>query len=265
MLRECMEWLATPAGWAARRLGLVRESVATGARYRRCGAAWGPHVRRCREAMLQAAQGCAGRRTVVVCGSGYCHDVPVAQLAGMFEQVVLADVVHPLRTRWMVRRYGNVRLADVDLTGMLRHVGTWRTGLDVETIRPVAPSGLTALGPDLTISANVLTQLPLPVKAWLADSSCRRRDVEGVCRRIVQAHVDWLKGLPGVKCLITDTVSRDMDGDAVLDETDLLYGMELAQGGEAWTWALAPRPEVSRRFDRIRQVAALTWPLPPDR
>ncbi|MDQ7833417.1 MAG: hypothetical protein RDU30_16935 [Desulfovibrionaceae bacterium] len=265
MLRECVEWLLTPTGWAARRMGLLRESVAMGARSRRCSAAWGPHVRRCREAMLQAAQGCAGRRTVVVCGSGYCHDVPVAQLAGMFGRVVLADVVHPLRTRWMVRRYGNVRLAEVDLTGMLHNVGTWRAGLDVETIRPVAPSGLTALGPDLTISANVLSQLPLPVMTRLMQLGHGEAETAQVCRRIVQAHVDWLEGLPGVKCLITDTVSRDMDGDAVLDETDLLYGMELAQGGEAWTWALAPRPEVSRRFDRIRQVAALTWPLPPDR
>ncbi|MEF3697807.1 hypothetical protein, partial [Desulfolutivibrio sp.] len=263
MLREGMEWLLTPAGWAARGLGLVGETVAMGARHRRCREAWAPHLRKSREAMLEAARLCPGRGTVVVCGSGYCFDVPVRRLAKMFERVVLADAVHPLRVRWEVRGRRNVRLVEADLTGLLQETGRWRQGMDVKTIRPVAPGVLKELYPDLTLSANVLSQLPLPVKARLMKLGCRGEEAAQVCRRIVAAHLDWLGGLPGVRCLVTDTVSRDMDGTEVLEETDLLYGASLPPGGETWAWSLAPRPEVSRRFDRIRQVTAVTWPARP--
>lgn len=256
MLRECVEWLVTPAGWTARGLGLVGETVAMGARYRRCRAAWEPHLQKCREVMLRAARMCPGRGTVVVCGSGYCLDVPVRRLAGMFERVVLADAVHPLRARWLAGSCGNVRLLETDLTGLLGQAGDWREGLDVRMINPVAPEALKECEPDLTISANVLSQLPLPVKAWLTKLGCNDKDVAQVCRRIVTAHLVWLWGLPGTKCLVTDTVSRDVDGNDILEETDLLYGASLPPGGETWIWPLAPRPEISRHFDRIRQVAA---------
>jgi len=263
MLREGVEWLVTPADWTARRLGLVGETVAMGARYRRCRRAWEPHLQNCREAILRAAQGCAAKGTVVVCGSGYCDDVPVGRLAGMFERVVLADAVHPLRVRWKVLGRRNVRLVEADLTGLLGQAGAWRKGADVRAISPVAPGVLEELAPDLTISANVLSQLALPVKARLMKLGCCEEEVAQVCRRIVAAHVDWLSGLPGVRCLITDTVSRDVDETGILEETDLLYGVFLPPGGGTWTWSLAPRPEVSRRFDRIRQVTALTWPARP--
>ncbi|KUG29095.1 hypothetical protein ASZ90_001022 [hydrocarbon metagenome] len=256
MLRECVEWLFTPAGCAARGLGLVSETVAMGARYRRCRAAWEPHLQKCREVMVRAARMCPGRGTVVVCGSGYCRDVPVRRLAGMFGRVVLADAVHPLRARWLAGSCGNVRLLETDLTGLLGQAGAWREGLDVEAIRSVAPGVLEEFEPDLTLSANVLSQLPLPVKAWLSKLGCGEDDVAQVCRRIVAAHLDWLWGLPGMKCLVTDTENRDVDGGEVLEETDLLYGATLPPGGETWTWHLAPRPEISRHFDRIRLVSA---------
>jgi hypothetical protein len=260
MLREAVEWLVTPAGWAARGMGLVAETVAMGARYRRCRQAWTPHLARCREVMLAAAGGCAGRGTVVVCGSGWWFDVPVAELAAMFGRVVLADAVHPVRARWLARGIENVRLVDVDLTGLLEAAGSWRKGIDAGAVEPVAPKMLEKYGADLTISANVLSQMPLPVKKWLERMGCGDAEVATACRRIVQAHLEWLWALPGAACLITDTVSRDVDGGAVLDETDLLYGARLPEGGEAWTWRLAPRPEAGRGFDRVRDVVAIIRP-----
>lgn len=264
MLRECLEWLATPAGWTARRLGLAAESVAVAARYGRCREAWTPHMERCREAILQAAKACPGRGLVMVCGSGHLYDVPLGELAGMFGKVALVDAVHPLRARWLARRYGNVRLMEADLTGLLDEALGWRKGIDVWDIAPAAPEGLAELAPDLTVSANVLSQLALPVKKRLERLGCPEDAVLEVCRRITAAHLDWLWGLPGVRCLITDTVSRDVDGGTVLEETDLLYGVEVPPGGEEWTWRLAPRPEAGRGFDRIRRVIACCRGKPPE-
>jgi hypothetical protein len=39
VIAEALAWLATPAPWAARRLGYLYEAVAITARYRRCRAA----------------------------------------------------------------------------------------------------------------------------------------------------------------------------------------------------------------------------------
>ncbi|QLA16569.1 hypothetical protein [Desulfolutivibrio sulfoxidireducens] len=254
MLRELLEWLVTPAGLAARRHGLVGESVALAARCRRCRTAWEPHLRRCRRAMREAARACPEKGTVVVCGSGHLFDVPLAALAGMFSRVVLADAVHPLRARMAARGFGNVRLAATDLTGLLDAALGWRPGIDLDRIKPVTPTELAARKPDLTISANVLSQLALPVKARLTKLGCPEADILKVCRRIVQAHLDWLMGLPGSRCLITDTMSRDVDGETILDETDLLYGVTCPPGDASWVWELAPRPEAGRHFDQGREV-----------
>jgi hypothetical protein len=192
----------------------------------------------------------------VVCGSGHLYDVPLEDLAGMFAKVALVDAVHPLRARWLARRYGNVRLMEADLTGLLGEALGWRKGIAARAIVPVAPGELTERAPDLTVSANVLSQLALPLKRRLEKLDCREKDIADVCRRITAAHLDWLWALPGARCLITDTVSRDVDGETVLDETDLLYGATLPPGGESWTWNLAPRPEAGKRFDRRRTVVS---------
>ena len=57
MLREAWSWLTTPCPVEARRLGYLRESIATAARARRCAAAWAEHLRRCRELILAEAPG----------------------------------------------------------------------------------------------------------------------------------------------------------------------------------------------------------------
>ncbi|MFZ5812787.1 MAG: hypothetical protein ACOY4F_12135 [Thermodesulfobacteriota bacterium] len=213
-------------------------------------------MERCREVIVQAAKACPGRGLAMVCGSGHLYDVPLEELAGMFGKVVLVDAVHPWRARRLARKYGDVRLVEADLTGLLGEASGWRKGIDARGIVPAAPTELTERAPDLTVSANVLSQLALPVKKRLERLGCPEDAVLEVCRRITTAHLDWLWGLAGMRCLITDTVSRDVDGGTVLEETDLLYGVEVPQGGEEWTWRLAPRPEAGRGFDRIRRVIA---------
>ncbi|WP_348626820.1 hypothetical protein [Methylobacterium sp. CCH5-D2] len=143
MLLDLALWLATPAPWRHRRLGYVRESVLLSGRARRCRRAWAPHAARSREAVLAACADLPLRRAAVVLGSGPLADVPLSQLAAGFERVLLVDAVHPLGARLAARRFPNVRLVTADLAGA------------------DDPVGALCGGADLTVSANLLTQLPV--------------------------------------------------------------------------------------------------------
>ena len=235
MLLDLALYLVTPAPWRHRRLGYVRESILLTSRARRCRRAWAPHCAAARAAMLDAAADLPRRETVVVLGSGGLADVPLAALAGLFREVVLADAVHPLGARLAARRHGNVRLVTVDL---------------------VAEAVAALCGPaDLTISANLLSQLPIvPLDRCEARGSAVP---EGLGGQIVSAHLAALDALPGRVCLITDTDQREEDrAGRITDTLDLLHGVRLPAPFRAWEWEIAPFGEAAANRRLIHRVRA---------
>lgn len=237
MFLDLALWLATPAPWRHRRLGYVRESVLLSARARRCRRAWAPHAARARAAVLVACADLARRREVVVLGSGPLADVPLAELAVAFERVVLVDAVHPLSARRVARRFPQVRLVAADLTG----AGD--------------PVGALCRGADLTVSANLLTQLPVvPVD---------RHETRGLPlperlgAEIVAGHLAALGRLAGRVCLVTDTEQREEDrGGRVTGRLDLLFGVALPPPPLSWDWELAPFGEAARHRRLVHSVRA---------
>ncbi|MGV7032241.1 hypothetical protein [Methylobacterium symbioticum] len=237
MLLDLALYLVTPAPWRHRRLGYVRESILLTSRARRCRRAWAPHCAAARAAMLAAATDLPRRETVVVLGSGGLADVPLAELSALFRSVVLADAVHPLGARLAARRHGNVRLVTVDLVAEAGAVG--------------ALCG----SADLTISANLLSQLPIvPLDRYEA----RHQPVpEGLGRHIVAAHLAALDGLPGRVCLITDVAQREEDRlGRITDSLDLLHGVTLPAPPRAWDWEIAPFGEAEAERRLIHRVHA---------
>lgn len=53
---------------------------------------WQPHVAQSNRRILEAASMCERRSTALVLGAGNCTEIPLEELAGSFEQVVLADL-----------------------------------------------------------------------------------------------------------------------------------------------------------------------------
>jgi hypothetical protein len=110
MLRELFDILRVKCAPGARALGLAHEAVAIAARHRRAGASWRPHLEASRAAILRGAARCKKHRRVLVIGAGACLDVPVAELAEIFSEVFLADVVvGPTARRWQRRLPDRVR------------------------------------------------------------------------------------------------------------------------------------------------------------
>ncbi|HYD29414.1 MAG TPA: hypothetical protein VEB64_00940 [Azospirillaceae bacterium] len=242
MIREALGWLVTPCGPEARRLGYLSESLALAARRRRCRAAWQPHIDAAQGVVRDAVARCRGRGRVVVLGSGLLAEIPLEALAESFAEVMLVDMVHLPSVRRRARRLPNVRLVERDVTGTAEALAHGR--------RPEpAPPPLAEFAADLAVSANLLSQLPLlPLE---------RLDGPGAAafaRALIEGHLDWLKRLAPVACLITDVERLTVDGQGVRDRSDALFGVELPPGGREWLWTVAPRPELFRDADRVHRM-----------
>jgi len=248
MLAELVEYLLTPCPPSARKLGYLTEAVAIRARHRRCRAAWQSHLENSRAAILEAAQACPGRKCALVLGSGALLDVPAEQLSQVFDRVVLADVVHPLGAHWRVRRLHNVRLTTLDVTGTLDALGD---GPDIPDCAPLALRDLLQReSPDLIVSANILSQLPLlPLRRLEATGLHAQPELEAFASRLMEEHVRLLQDGPGTACLIADIRWHGTSGIE-----NPLRSVALPPPVRTWTWNVAPRPEISRDRDVFHEV-----------
>lgn len=238
MLAEWFRHLVTPAPAAAKRLGYLRELIAIEARHRRCRAAWAPHLEHSRRFVLGAAEGLAKHDKVTVLGSGLLLDVPLAELAESFAEVVLVDIVHLPAVRRTARAFSNVNLIEADVSEMVDDVNAG--GVTNTVPIPKLPQG----DADLVVSLNLITQ----VGVMLA-----RHGVDGDA--VATAHLAALKALPGRVALIGE-VTREWVEDGVVVESDRpLAHLDLPPPDEIWSWDLAPAPELDRRRNRRFTVA----------
>ncbi|OLN26923.1 hypothetical protein DVDV_2382 [Desulfovibrio sp. DV] len=254
MLRELFTLWRDRGSRLARWLGQDREAVSIDARHRRCAAAWEPHLAATRALILDAARTAAGRGTAVVLGSGACLDVPVADLAGQFRQVVLLDAHHPRAARALASRFSNVRLVTADATGMVqaaRAAAKSRAPLPCPVPHPDLLGGLR---PDLTASVNLASQLSIPFYKLLGRRAAGAA-AEAFYQGLVTAHFDWLASLPGRVCLCCDTAWERTDGECLIESRDALEGVALPAPDRTWLWSIAPRPEESLAYDRQNRVA----------
>lgn len=236
MLAEALAWLCTPASLAARRSGLLAESIAISARHRRCRQAWAAHLMATRQALLDSARAAPSRRLAVVLGSGPLLDVPLAELAGLFDRVWLVDMVHPWRARLAARRHINVRLVERDLA-MPTGSGSDAWLADMADL-------------DWLASVNLLSQLDRRLGHHPEDRP--------VPRPLAAAHLAWLAGLPTRACLVTDLVQwhQDNHGDRHL-MLDLRPALADWLIESEWRWDIAPLGELAGGGCTWHQVAHL--------
>lgn len=221
---------------AMRRLGLVGDAIALRSRALRHRRAWTPHEERCRAFVIRAVDTLPRRRSVVVLGSGLARDVPLARLAASFERVVLVDAVHLLPVRWRAWQLSAECVA-ADLSG----------GDDA------AIASLRARGDvDLVISANLLSQMPLPHRRaaddWMDPEPTRRIGIH---------HLATLRSFWAPVCLLSDLAYRDVQRDgSASEEHPLVDESLLPPPNGTWDWEVAPRGEIDRGFARIHRVGA---------
>lgn len=256
MLAEALEYLLTPCPRVARKLGYLYEVIAIKARHARCRKAWAPHLERTQAILRAAMNRCSQRRKAVILGSGMLLDVPLAELATGFQQVILVDLVHPLGARWRRRRFANVNALTADVTNtaeaLLQAVKNPDEPLPVS--RPTLV--LEDAEVDFVASVNLLSQLPYLPSEYLRHAGQRsEQEITAFSRQLIRAHLDYLQQLPGVVALITDVEQQTLDrAGAVITRSDTLHGIALPWRGEEWIWPLAPRPEAHPEHSYQRRV-----------
>ena len=244
-------------------MGFLTSSIQVAARHSRCSAQWKPHLLRTKAAILEAAALAQNRRIAVMFGAGLLHDIPLRELSSMFEEVILADVVHTLRTRWVARGFPNVRLCALDVTGVATQLSNMAHSRG-ETLPKSEPSAfLEEKRLDLSVSVNLLSQL-----AWVPGRFLKgilsEDEVARMQKQLLEAHLDYLRRLPGHTALITDVRWRSElrleaaagAESAVPQGWDVLQGVSLPRAASAWDWNIAPAPERSAHLDYTATVHA---------
>ncbi len=249
----------------ARQLGLLREHEDIAQRHGRVRAAWAFHLATSRQVIVEVAQRCAQRRRALVIGAGDCLDVPVADLAERFDEVVLADIVTSAEVRrWERKLPGRVRGVNWDASGALAALGAVRetvTAAEAPEIFARADPGPPPGGePDFVVSANCISQLGLvpghSLPAYEKDKGLPERCARAAARR----HLSWLGERAGVRVLLADAARLDIgrDGRQLKKET-LHERFGLPKPDRIWRWDLAPIPEWSPDFHRVHEVGAWVW------
>lgn len=239
MLAEALAWLFTPASATARKLGHLAESIAIAARHRRCREAWAPHLAASRQALLDSARAAPSHRIALVLGSGHLLDVPLTELAGLFESVWLVDIVQPRSARRAARRFTNVRLIEHDVT----------ESLDRLPEMPVAPTRfLDEPAIDWVASVNLLSQL---------DPGDLRNTPTGDA--LMANHLVWLSRFQASVCLVSDLEQQHVDKQGGLIEyRDLRPLLTRWTVESQWHWDIAPTGELNHGETARHLVAALS-------
>jgi hypothetical protein len=201
---------------------------------------------------------CRQRRKAIVLGSGPLLDVPLAELAAEFGEVVLVDVVHPLGIGWK-RRFKNVRTMTADITGVAETVFQVARKATVSLPRAEPNLFCDDGDADLVVSVNLLSQLPyLPVEYLTRIGEHSTEAIESFARDLVAAHLGYLRRVPGVAALVADIEAQTVDAKGtVVGREDTLYGTPPPKGDEEWIWRLAPRPEAHRNYSYHRRVVGI--------
>lgn len=258
MLRRLLGLFAGAAAWHLAPMGYRREISGIAGRAVQCREAWGPHLEATKQVIEVAAQGCGRRKAVLLVGSGLLLDVPLAYLSRSFERVILADIVHPRHTRKRARGYGNVELAQADVTDIARpvfdHVRKGRHG----ALPSGRPDHFLDQDIDLVVSVNLLSQLAVIPCSYLRAKrpSLQQDELQRFERQIVGTHLRWLARFAGRVALITDYEREEQGADGALCRKNILGGLELPPFEEGWSWRIAPRGTVFRDLDVRHKVAA---------
>lgn len=246
---DCPPW--------ARSMGYLGEAIAIQARHKRCRADWAPHLEQTRRAVLKAMARCKRKRTILVAGSGLCLDLPLAELAATFENVLLLDVVHLRAARR--HGFGNVEHETVDVTGV-----AWALHADPKSIPEVPAQTLhhDREDIDLVVSLNIASQLPVTPSVWLS----RRGDhdeaaIDNLKHDLVWRHLEWLRGFDAPALLICDREWQMLDPTGrVTGSEDPMHQLPLPETLEEWFWNVAPLHETGAGYARRNRVGVSEFP-----
>lgn len=249
MIQELLLSYCTPAARMARRVGYVYSTVALASRYRRCRSAWSAHLRLSRETILEHLP--ADAKSVLIIGSGLLLEIPMAELLKKKDvKIFLLDIVHPLRVRWLARRYpGRIQLIEQDITGCLQFFSQGLSPLKNLDFEPAAEKIPRV---DYIVSANLLSQLPLdPIERLrrLKQDWADEKFFKLLAQKMGDQHISLLTKQESKVLLIADTRREYFNKNHEKIETSpSAYICDKGRFVKKWNWLISPLGETSKEF-----------------
>jgi len=215
--------------------------------------AWNDHLNRTKQFILKVAEN-RKKGNVAVLGSGWLLDVPLAELAEMFEKVYLIDIVQPKQIKHKIRQFKNVEAVEADITGgAVARVFYLAVKHRIEKI----PCGLCDLIPtavqyletskkiildfkqnfDFCVSVNLLNQLDTLLIDYLEKFNLfSDYELLSFREKIQEWHLNLLP--KGKSCLITDCEELIYNKNDELEERKSLIYASLPESKniDHWTW-----------------------------
>jgi hypothetical protein len=259
MIPQAIEYLATPCSRPLRGMGYLRELMAIRGRAWRCWNAWKPHLEKSKSIVRTAMEQCPKRRKAVILGSGMLYDVPIDELSAAFREVLLVDIVHPLKN-WLSRlRHKNLRRVTADVTGTAEEVFRVAKASGVTLPRTEPNLFLDDPEVDLVVSLNLLSQLPVIPTTYLERVGTHSPEaIQAFARHLLASHLAYLQRFTCSVALMTDVEKLTLNSaGTVICRSSLLRGVELPGEGDTWIWQLAPRPEADEDYSYYRRVVGI--------
>lgn len=214
-------------------------------RYLRENGGWDEHLQKTKNQILTCSDKHEDKKKVVVLGSGWLLDVPVEDLAEKFEEVVLVDIVHPRQITNKLKRYGNVKFVESEVTGFVEPVyesfKKKKKGevLDLQNISSVVQKELldeikTA---SYVVSVNLLNQLDILICDYINKFNVySEKELIEFRKKIQTEHLNLLP--ENKSLLITDHEEINLGEDDTIINKKKLVHISFAENKilTRWKW-----------------------------
>lgn len=246
MIVEALTHLFTPAPTYVKKMGYLKESIAIESRAQRCKNAWKPHLDNCKKLILEQAKKLSSSSQIMILGSGGFHDVPAKELTDLGHSITAVDIVHLPKIK---NRYPHFAFESRDVTGLNEHLFK---AIKCQEPLPLANIWTPSTTPDLIISLNLLSQLPLKMTQYAEKHSYDLN--KSFHKDIMKAHLEWLKKQKTNVLLISDIQREYYHQDELVEMVSVLSDITLPSPNESWQWNIAPKGEADSKITIAHQV-----------
>ncbi len=220
-----------------KKIGYYKDQKGIMNRYQRERNNWALHTEQTRQFILRCAEN-KKKNKVIVLGSGWLLDVPIEELAKIFKEVILIDVIHPPEIIKKISVYQNVKHYEFDITGYAQWVSEYKNEQQLAEMKQDRSfiEFLKTMDCDFFISVNILNQLDILFVDFLKENwVLKEKDLLDFSRKIQSEH---LKLLPhGKSCLVTDVQENNYINDKLVRSNPLVHvQLPASQTQERWQW-----------------------------
>lgn len=246
MISELLQSLFTSCPMSVRRMGYLTELIAIGARFKRQDIYWESHLRNSKHFILKMAAQAPSKETINIIGAGLLLDIPLEELTKQFKTVCLIDIVFLPQLKKKIRYYNNVKLIQCDVSGVVEEC--YRTKRECPPLPAPLPQA------DVTVSANLLSQLPLLPMEYLDTEN------QEWGKQIIEKHLELIQQCSPFTILLCETnqIYKDRQG-RILEDNDMMLKARLPQAQDEWTWQIAPLGEASKDYSIEGTVKAFVF------